>query len=125
MSRPTRRRRPLASARRRELGIATVWAAWWILACALIGAVVFMGAAILARQHHLDGTADLVALSAASRLQHAGGACGVAADTATANEVGLATCRVEGRDVLVVVTDQIALPLGVGGELSAEARAGP
>jgi secretion/DNA translocation related TadE-like protein len=121
MSRLTRRR----GRRALEHGTATVWAAWWILTCAFIGAVIFLGAAIEARQHHLDGAADLAALSAAGRLEHAGAACATAAAIATANNVGLATCRVEGGDVVVVLTDTIALPLGVGGEIRAEARAGP
>jgi secretion/DNA translocation related TadE-like protein len=95
-----------------------------MLTCAFIGVVIFLGAATEARQHHLDGAADLAALSAAGRLERAGDACGTAFDIATANDVGLAACRVEGRDVVVVLTDTVALPFGVGGEISAEARAG-
>jgi secretion/DNA translocation related TadE-like protein len=110
---------------RSESGIASIWAAWWLLACAIVGGLAFVGASVAARQHHLDGAADLAAVSAAARLQRGGDPCRAAAEIANANDVSLRSCRVVSHDVVVSVTESLSLPFGIGGRLGAEARAGP
>lgn len=109
----------------REDGIATIWAVAWIFVTATFGWVGLLAATLTAAQHHVDGAADLVSLSAAARLQHGGDACAAAGQIARDNAVVLSSCQVEGDDVVVEVSDQIRLPLGLQGRLSSMARAGP
>lgn len=128
MLQPDSRSRPATkrSARLAESGIATVWAVAWMLVCLCVGWVALLAAMITARQHHLDGAADLVSLSAAARLQRGGDACDLASKIAAANAVELSSCEVESRnDVIVSVRTSMALPFGVDGDLTATSRAGP
>lgn len=113
-------RRRVASA-----GFATVWAVIWTTVLVLVGWVCLLVAGLVARQHQLDGAADLVALSAASRVQRGGDGCEAAAQIAAANHVSLVTCQVEGVDVVVEVGVNVDLPFGITGRLAGNARAGP
>lgn len=110
---------------REEAGVATVWAIAWIAVVMSLAWIGMLAAAVAARQHKVDGAADLVALSAAARLQRGGSACDEAAALAERNDVSLHTCAVDGTDVVVVVTDVVALPLGLDGRLESRSRAGP
>jgi len=79
----------------------------------------------VARQHHVDGAADLVALSAAARVQDGGNGCEAAAQFATSNRVTLLACDLDGDDVVVEVSTMLRLPFGIEGRLESRARAGP
>jgi secretion/DNA translocation related TadE-like protein len=110
---------------RNERGIATVWAVAWIFCCLSLGWLALLLAAGVARQHHLDGSADLVALSAAAELQKGGDPCASADILARDNKVSLDRCQVDGQDVVVTVTDTVQLPLELRARITATARAGP
>ena len=117
----------LAATRRRryEAGYATVWGTAWIVCCLCVGWVVLVVAMTVARQHRVDGAADLVALSAATSRSRGEDACATAAYVATANRVRLSGCTVEGDDVVVEVRAAVDLPWRLDGDLLARARAGP
>lgn len=106
-------------------GVATVWATAWMLVLVLLGGVGLVLGFAVARQHQVDAAADLAALSAAARLQRDGDACSSAAKVARANGVDLVGCRRNNEDVVIAVRARIALPFGLGGWVSAQARAGP
>lgn len=112
-------------AARPETGLATIWAACWMAVCLSVAGVAMTLAAAVAAQHHVDGAADLVSLSAAARLQHGADACAVAARAARANGVALQHCSVDGQDVVVVVSVRLRLPFGIDRQAQAAARAGP
>ncbi len=114
--------RPLASG---QSGMATVWAVCWVAVCLTVGWVGIGLAAAEARQHHIDGAADLAAVSAAARLQRGGDPCAAAVTVAEVNDVLLADCRTEGEDVVVTVREEVALPFGIRRWVWGEARAGP
>lgn len=116
---------PRRAVARGDDGIATVWAVSWMFVCLSLAWLALLAAAVTGRQHHLDGSADLVAVSAAARLERGGDACAVAVSVAEANTVHLVACQVDGADVVVTVTDEMALPFGVDGSLMTTARAGP
>ncbi len=120
MSAPSRRlfNRP-------EPGIATVWAVAWMSVCLSIGWLGLLAATIASRQHHLDGAADLAALSAAARHERAGDACAVASAVAVGNDVAVQDCSLRGEDVVVTVSDSVSLPFSIAGDLTATSRAGP
>lgn len=111
--------------RARGAGIATVWAIGWMFACLAVGWLGIVSAMAVARQHHLDASADLASLSGASRLQHGGDACRAVAEVAAKNGVALTSCRVQRDDVVVVVESALELPAGQRLRLVATARAGP
>lgn len=115
----------LTDHRRDEAGFATVWGLCWILVCMLVGWLALLTAMVVARQHHLDGAADLTSLSAAARLQRGGDACALAERIAHDNHASMTRCSVEDDDVLVEVRDTVTLPFGFRGQLVATARAGP
>lgn len=110
---------------RREHGMATVWAVGWMAVCLTVAWVALVLAAAAARQHQVDGAADLVSLSAAARLQRGGDACAAAASVAGANRVVLDECQVDGTDVRVAVRAPLDLPFGIHRWVRGEARAGP
>ena len=110
---------------RSEVGAATVLALAWILVLATMAWAGMLIAAAAARQHHVDGAADVVAVSAASRLQRGDNACAVALDFASRNDVVLRSCRVDGTDVVIAVTDWVSLGFGIRRDLVGKARAGP
>lgn len=110
---------------RTERGIATVWAVAWMFVCLTVGGIGALLAGAEVSQHHVDGAADLAALSAAARLQRGGDPCPTAAAVSAANQVTLVRCRVDGEDVLVTVRARLDLPFGLHPWVSGEARAGP
>jgi secretion/DNA translocation related TadE-like protein len=109
-----------------DRGSATVLAVVWM---ALLFTVVWIGllaAAATARQHDLDGAADLVALSAAASLQSGGDPCVRAAAVAEANDVRLTECAlIDADDVRVTLVTELRLPMGIDQTMRAQARAGP
>lgn len=117
--------KPRRRIRADESGVATVWAAAWIFVVTTLAWVGMIAAAATARQHKVDGSADLVAVSAAASLQRGGDACRTAARLASSNAVVLDSCRVDGEDVVVSVTDELSLPLAIRRQLIGHARAGP
>jgi secretion/DNA translocation related TadE-like protein len=106
-------------------GIATVWGLAWLVVLLSLGWLAVMSAGVAAAQHHLDGAADLAALSGAARLQRGGDACAVARQIAAANTADLTDCRIEGNDLVVTVRGSVQLPFGLDGTMRAQARAGP
>lgn len=111
--------------RRNAAGMASLWAVGWIAVCLTVSLIGMGLAAGEAGQHHADGAADLVSLSAAARLQRGGDACAAASAVAAANHVVLGTCRVVGADVVVTVRCSIQLPFGIHRLVVGAARAGP
>ncbi len=106
-------------------GYASIWAVAWIGCFLALTVAALLVAGVVARQHHLDGSADLVALSAAGALRHGSDACEAASRVAATNQVSLGECRPDQGDVIVEVTDRVDLPLGLHLDLVGEARAGP
>ena len=111
--------------RRDDDGQATVWAIGWIAVLVSLTWITLLLAAAVARQHHLDGAADLAAVSAAGDQQRGFDACRTASRLARANHVTLSDCTVDGLDVIVAVVDHLALPVGITVDLTSRARAGP
>lgn len=122
-----RARTPRRSAelRRAEGGAATILALSWMLVIASFAWVGMLAAVATARQHRVDGAADLIALSAAARLQGGADACRIAADFARRNDVSMRSCRVDGDDVVVAVADEVGFGFGIRRDLIGQARAGP
>lgn len=110
---------------RRDEGFATVWGIAWIVVCLTLGWLTLVVASAVARQHHLDGAADLAALSGAARLQRGGEACFAARTIATDNDADVLSCAIDGDDLVVEVTDVVNLPMGLDIRIVAQARAGP
>ncbi|WP_132992396.1 Rv3654c family TadE-like protein [Gordonia zhaorongruii] len=109
-------------------GFSTIVGAAVIAALAtVLVAVVYLGAAVVAR-HRAQSAADLAALAAASA--HASGAgdpCAVARSLIGRQDGGprVDTCRIDGQDVVMHVLVSVRLgALGVQ-DASASARAGP
>jgi secretion/DNA translocation related TadE-like protein len=111
--------------RRTDAGIATVWAVAWIFVCLMIGWLGQLVATVVSAQHHLDGAADLSALSGAAQLQRGQDGCAAATGIARANQATTSRCRVDGDDVVVTVGSVVSLPFGLQGRLTSTARAGP
>jgi len=108
-----------------QRGSATVAAALWmqsLLSIVWIGLIV---AAATARQHDLDGAADLVALSAAAGRENGHDPCRRAETVARANDVRLVGCELVGDDVRVMLRAELELAAGSTWTIVAEARAGP
>lgn len=110
---------------RGEAGVATVWGIAWIFVCLSIGWLGLVATMVVASQHHVDAAAELASLSGAARLQRGGDACALADRVAADNDVEVSLCSVEGADVVVEVSDALALPFGLDGRLVARSRAGP
>jgi secretion/DNA translocation related TadE-like protein len=91
----------------------------------LVGAVLGVAEAMVARHRTAQSAADLGALAAAGALQRGTDPCGAAADVVTANGAHLTSCTVSGPDVVLAV--EVAGPgwLGARADLTARARAGP
>jgi secretion/DNA translocation related TadE-like protein len=80
----------------------------------------------MVRAHRVaQAAADLAALAGAHGLALGRDACLEAGRIATANDVRLMRCRVEGRTLVVTVEATGPHWLGQTADLSAEARAGP
>lgn len=123
---PRRDSHPTARLYRRDpQGVATVWAITWMAVLVVLASIGGLLGVAASRQHHVDAAADLVAISAAARLQRGGDACSMAMDVAIANRVVLARCRVAGRDVVVEVRERLTLPFDLHPWISGQARAGP
>lgn len=110
---------------RREGGFATVWGVAWIVVTLFVGWICLLVAFAVAQQHHVDGAADLVALSAAARVQDGGDGCDAARQRAVDNSVTLVGCELRGQDVVVEVSTTLRLPFGINGRLVSRAKAGP
>jgi len=108
-----------------EGGFATVWGMAWIMVCLCLGWLTLVVAGAVARQHHLDGAADLAALSGAARLQRGGDGCYAANKIAADNDAELLSCTVDGEDLVIEVVDGVRFPMGLVVRIVAEARAGP
>ncbi|MGA9343759.1 MAG: Rv3654c family TadE-like protein [Nocardioidaceae bacterium] len=106
-------------------GYASVWAVAWIGCLLAVTGAALLVAGVVARQHHVDGSADLVALSAAGALHDGSNACEMASRVAATDLVSLGKCRLAHGDVIVEVTDRVDLPLGLHLDLVGRARAGP
>lgn len=89
------------------------------------GLAVRLGAAALARQRAETG-ADLAALAGAAQLLRGSSAACAAADrVAASNGVRVTNCAVDGLDLLVEVTAEMAGGGLLGGAALGQARAGP
>lgn len=106
-------------------GYATIWAISWLATFLTMAWLVLLLAVATARQHHLDGSADLVALSAAAAATKGVDPCISADALASANRVLLTDCTRSGTDVIVQVADNLQLPLGLTVRLASSSRAGP
>jgi len=109
----------------RDQGFATVWGIAWIVFCLSLGWLALLAAAAVARQHHLDGAADLAALSGAAQLQRGGEACATARTIAADNDADVLSCTIDGDDLVLEVVDVVSLPVGLDVRIVAHARAGP
>lgn len=103
--------------RRDEAGATTIVVLALAFALVLVawGAGSVVGTVVAHRE--AQNAADLAALAAAQD------GCSIAAEVATANQVRLVSCEVEGTEVLVEVA--VAVPSAMGREVHARARAGP
>lgn len=125
-----RRWRTSSQARRRagsrsDSGVATVWGLGWVMVCLSVGWISVLASQIVAHQHHLDATADLASLAAATRSQAGGDGCAAAREVAAGNGVRVVACADAGGDIVVTAEDTLALPFGLDGRLLSTARAGP
>lgn len=92
----------------------------------LVGAAAGVVAAIVVAHRKAQAAADLAALAGATTLaDHARDPCAAARDVASANDATLASCVVEGADVVVRVTVRGPRWLGQDRDLVGSARAGP
>jgi len=116
----------IASGRRRaERGSATLFAVAALGVVLFVGAALGVVAALVGAHRAAQAAADLAALGAASTLQERGDACAAAAHVAEVNKALLASCSVQGEEVVVVVTVTGPRWLGQAADLDARARAGP
>lgn len=111
---------------RGERGAATVLVVAMAGLLLLVGAACGVVGAIVVAHRTAQAAADLAALAGAGTLADRSGApCTVAGEVATANGAALATCVVEGDDVVVEVTVTGPRWLGQDRDLTGRARAGP
>jgi secretion/DNA translocation related TadE-like protein len=102
-----------------------------VLVVAVAGLLLVIGLALgvvgaMVRAHRLaQAGADLAALAGAHGLAVGRDGCLDASRIAAANAVRLASCRVDGRDVVVTVVATGPHWLGQTADLTSEARAGP
>lgn len=109
-----------------DAGMATVWAACAIAALLALAGLVWTLAGVLVTRQHAAGVADLAALAAAGRsVDGETVACAHARDLARAMASRVADCRLRGWDAEVIVHVDVGASLGLGGTVSARARAGP
>ncbi|MBM0123816.1 Rv3654c family TadE-like protein [Pimelobacter simplex] len=111
---------------RSERGAATVLAVTLAGVLLLVGAATGVVGAIVVAHRRAQAAADLAALAGAVAVGHSGrDPCAAAAGVAQANGAVLATCQVDGADVLVEVRVGGPRWLGQDQDLMAAARAGP
>lgn len=109
-----------------DRGAATVLAVAMSGVLLLVGAATGVVGALVVDHRKAQAAADLAALAGATaRAGQGGDPCAAAGEVATANGGELASCVVEGEDVLVEVVVTGPHWLGQAQDLSAEARAGP
>jgi secretion/DNA translocation related TadE-like protein len=110
---------------RDDRGSVTLFTVSCVALLLVLGAALGVVAAMVRAHRSAQSAADLAALAAATAVGHGSDPCGAASSAAAANGAVLASCDVEGREVLVTV--QVAGPhwLGQTADLTAEARAGP
>ena len=106
--------------------MASVLAAVMVVALvALTAAAGHLGAAVIAR-HRAQAAADLAALAGAGALVSGPDwACARAGEIAAAMRATVASCRVDGEDVVLEVHTAVALGRWGVGPARAAARAGP
>lgn len=113
---------------RGDHGGASLLIATVVVIAAVIAAVGLLVGAFAVAQHDAAGSADLVALSAATRYAGGGDACQAAGAVAQSNGVSLTSCRVDGDAldfvVSVSVSRSLHLPLGLTATATASAHAG-
>lgn len=90
----------------------------------LLGAALSVVGAMVAAHRQAQAAADLAALAGASAVV-GGDPCGDAAAVAEANGGSVASCAVDGYDVVVEVVVPGPRWLGATGDLTGRARAGP
>jgi secretion/DNA translocation related TadE-like protein len=115
----------MAADRTSERGWATIWGVGWMAVYASLAVVVTCAALCTARQHAVDGAADLAAVAAAAAIQAGQDGCAAAAVTASANRVVLVGCIVDGERVEVRTSSRARLPFGLGVTMRGRSRAGP
>ncbi|EHR63525.1 Rv3654c family TadE-like protein [Saccharomonospora cyanea] len=115
-----------ATCRESDTGVAAVWAACVVAALlALAGLLWTLGGVLVVRQR-VAGAADLAALAAAGHaVMGEERACAHAEEVAHAMAAWVSGCRLRGWDALVVVHSEMRGPIGLGGTVTARARAGP
>lgn len=108
-----------------QRGAATVVAVALAGVLLLVGAATGVVGAIVVAHRRAQAAADLAALAGAVAQGRGQDPCAAAAEVAGVNGAVVATCRVDGADVLVEV--RVAGPrwLGQDRDLLAAARAGP
>lgn len=111
--------------RRDQLGAASLLAVALLAFLLLVGSALGVVAAMVWAHRSAQSAADLSALAGAAGLQKGGDACVAASRIAGANDARLASCLVQGEEVVVEVTVAGPRWLGQHADLSARARAGP
>jgi secretion/DNA translocation related TadE-like protein len=81
--------------------------------------------AVAVSRHQAAAAADLAALAGAQAVGNGGAACAEAARVASRSGAGLASCTIEGADVVVEAVVRPAGTLGRLGVARVRARAGP
>ncbi|MBZ5739106.1 Rv3654c family TadE-like protein [Nocardioides mangrovi] len=108
-----------------QRGSATLFAVACLALLMVLGAALGVVAAMVHAHRQAQSAADLAALAGAQALARGRDPCSAATAIASANDGTLASCRVDGRDVLVEVRVDGPRWLGQHGDLSGQARAGP
>lgn len=109
-----------------DAGAATVWAAGASAALLALAGLVWVLSGVLVARQHAAGVADLAALAAAGRsTEGQTAACARAEDLAETMKARVADCRLRGWDAEVTIYVDVRAPLGMGGAVTAHARAGP
>lgn len=114
---------------RDQRGAATVLVVAMLGVLLLVGAASGVVASIFVAHRKAQSAADLAALAGAATLadlvRSARDPCVVAAEVALANDATLASCSVEGREIVVEATVTGPRWLGQDTDPVAQARAGP
>lgn len=109
----------------RERGAVTVLAVAMLGVLLLLTAGLGVAEAMVVAHRRAQAAADLAALAGAKALRAAQDPCTAGGTIARANGATLASCRIEGADVIVDVSVPGPAWLGQRGSLEAQARAGP
>ena len=109
---------------RRDEGSATVYVLALVAVVWLAGLVVLLTAHVAVARTRAATAADLGALAGAAHVVD-GTACTVARSVVRAQDAELASCRLDGSDVRVLVRVALGPPLSRFPPAEARARAGP